>query len=255
MDNTLEKKSTFRMLKDLALGEKTEKTPLRVLIIDDDEKFRRLLGQYLHTNGFAVTEAGDGRGGIRHVSESKFDALILDLMLPGFDGMEVMRRLGPDRRLPVLMLTARGDEPDRIVGLEMGADDYLAKTCSPREILAHLRALTRRYQRMEQRQTLESVQVGDLRVDESSRTATLRGEALSLTSLEFDLLFTLARCAGSIRTRDQLLQEVAERPQGRFDRSIDVHISSLRHKLGDNPRSPEFIVTVRNTGYMIRRPL
>jgi two-component system response regulator CpxR len=243
------------MPKDLALAEKSEIRHLRILIIDDDDKFRRLLGQYLQTNGFAVTEAGDGHAGVRQVSESRFDAVILDLMLPGIDGMEVMRRLGQDRRVPVLMLTARGDEPDRIVGLEMGADDYLAKTCSPREILAHLRALTRRSRRMEQRRSPACVQIGELRVDEASRTATLRGETLFLTSLEFDLLFSLARSAGSIRTRDQLLQEVAERPQGRFDRSIDVHISSLRRKLGDDARSPEFIVTVRNTGYMFRRQM
>jgi DNA-binding response OmpR family regulator len=233
--------------------EKSETKPLRILIVDDDEKFRRLLGQYLQAQGFAVTEANDGLSGVRQISQSKFDAVVLDLMLPGIDGMEVLRRLGQDRRVPVLMLTARGDEPDRIFGLEMGADDYLAKTSSPREILAHLRALTRRFQRMESRKAPETVQVGELHVDQASRTATLRGELLPLTSLEFDLLFSLARSAGHIRTRDQLLQEVAERPQGQFDRSVDVHISSLRRKLGDDPRDPQFIVTVRNTGYMFRR--
>lgn len=238
--------------------EESEVSRCRVLIVDDDEKFCRLLRDYLHPFGFDLSEAHNGLAGFRQLSEGKpgrrFDAVILDRMLPGMDGMEVLRRLGPDRRIPVLMLTARGDEPDRIVGLETGADDYLAKAASPREILARLRALTRRCQRLAQGAPPAQIQVGELAIDEAARSATLRGDVLLLTTFEFDLLLALARAAGRIRTRDQLLQEAADRPQNLFDRSIDVHISSLRRKLGDDPRQPAFIVTVRNTGYMMRRP-
>jgi DNA-binding response OmpR family regulator len=152
------------------------------------------------------------------------------------------------------MLTARGDEPDRIVGLEMGADDYLPKTASPREILAHLRAITRRSQGEDRAaDDQKEIIIGNLRIDAASRTAKVGDKVLLLTSFEFDLLLALARSAGEIRTRNQLLQKIASRPQGDFDRSIDVHISSLRRKLQDDPRDPEFIVTIRNNGYMMRR--
>lgn len=224
----------------------------QLLIIDDDRKFSRLLYDYLRPFGFELHEAHDGLEGIRKLSESNFDALVLDLMLPGIDGIEVLRRLGPERQVPVLMLTARGDEPDRIVGLEMGADDYVSKTASPREILARVRALTRRRQRGLSLENNQPIHVGQLEVNSGSRLATLRGEALSLTSFEFDLLLSLARSAGRVKTRDQLLMETASRLPNIFDRSVDVHISSLRRKLGDDPRDPEFIVTVRNTGYMMR---
>ena len=227
----------------------------QTLIVDDDEKFCRLLREYLRPFGFRVSEAYTGTAGMRQLAESHFDVIILDLMLPGMDGLEVLRKLGPNRRVPVLMLTARGDEPDRIVGLEMGADDYLPKTASPREILAHLRAITRRSQgedRASDDQT--EITVGNLRIDAAARTAKVRDKVLLLTSFEFDLLLALARSAGQTRTRNQLLQKIASRPQGDFDRSIDVHISSLRRKLQDDPRDPEFIVTIRNNGYMMRRP-
>jgi two-component system response regulator CpxR len=150
------------------------------------------------------------------------------------------------------MLTARGEEPDRIIGLEMGADDYVSKTVSPREILARVRALTRRHQRGQLQENDRPIHVGQLEVNSVSRQATLRGQTLSLTSFEFDLVLSLARSAGRVKTRDQLLMETASRHPNVFDRSIDVHISSLRRKLGDDPRDPEFIVTVRNTGYMMR---
>ena len=226
----------------------------QTLIVDDDEKFCRLLREYLRPFGFQVSEAHNGLSGLRQLSESHFDVIILDLMLPGMNGLEVLRSLGPHRRVPILMLTARGDEPDRIVGLEMGADDYLPKTASPREILAHLRAITRRANGRERiEEEPKEIRNGDLSIDAAARAATLRGKSIPLTSFEFDLLLALARSAGRIRTRDQLLQEIASRPQSNFDRSIDVHISSLRRKLQDDPRDPAFIVTVRNTGYMMRR--
>jgi two-component system response regulator CpxR len=225
----------------------------QILIIDDDEKFCRLLRDYLRPFGFDLTEAYTGIAGINQLSEGVFDAVVLDLMLPGMNGFDVLKRLGISRRFPVLMLTARGEEAERVTGLELGADHYLCKTASPREILAHLRAMTRRPHIKEAAES-QKIVVGELRVDEASRIALLRGTQLSLTSFEFDLLFSLARAAGRIRTRDELLQETASRPQSDFDRSIDVHISSLRRKLGDSARDPKFIVTIRNTGYMIRRP-
>jgi DNA-binding response OmpR family regulator len=224
----------------------------QILIIDDDKKFSRLLQDYLRPFGFELHEAYDGLEGVRKLSECHFDALLLDLMLPGIDGIEVLRRLGPERKVPVLMLTARGEEPDRIIGLEMGADDYVSKTVSPREILARVRALTRRHHREQLLESDRPIHVGRLEVDSGSRQATLRGEVLSLTSIEFDLLLTLARAAGRVKTRDELLMEAASRLPNTFDRSVDVHISSLRRKLGDDPRDPAFIVTVRNTGYMMR---
>lgn len=224
----------------------------RVLIIDDDKKFCRLLEDYLGPFGFDLDQAHDGLEGLRKLSESAYDALILDLMLPKIDGIEVLRRLGSDRGVPVLMLTARGEETDRIVGLEMGADDYVSKTVSPREILARLRSLTRRQLRSELRAGALPINIGKLEIHPSSREVTLGGEALSLTSIEFDLLLSLAKAAGRVKTREELLMEVAARLPNAFDRSVDVHISSLRRKLGDDPREPRFIVTVRNTGYMMR---
>jgi two-component system response regulator CpxR len=224
----------------------------RILIIDDDKKFSRLLRDYLRPFGFELQEAHDGLAGLHKLQEGRYDALVLDLMLPEIDGIEVLRRLGPERQVPVLMLTARGEEPDRIVGLEMGADDYASKTISPREILARLRALTRRHQRGQSLENQRTIRVGQLEVNSGSRQASLHGQALSLTSFEFDLLLSLARSSGRTMTRDQLLLETSSRMQNIFDRSIDVHISSLRRKLGDDPRDPQFIVTVRNTGYMMR---
>jgi DNA-binding response OmpR family regulator len=224
----------------------------QVLIIDDDKKFSRLLREYLRSFEIELHEVHNGVEGVRRLSESRFDALILDLMLPGIDGIEVLRRLGPERQIPVLMLTARGEETDRIIGLEMGADDYVSKTVSPREIVARLRALTRRHQRGQQVESERPIRVGNLEVKSGSRTAFLGGEPLLLTSLEFDLLLSLARAAGRVRTRDQLLMETASRVPNVFDRSVDVHISALRRKLGDDPRDPQFIVTIRNTGYMMR---
>lgn len=234
------------------MQELRENNEKKLLIIDDDRKFSRLLQDYLRPFGFDLQEAHDGLQGLCKLQEGRYDALVLDLMLPSIDGIEILRRLGPERQVPVLMLTARGEEPDRIVGLEMGADDYVSKTVSPREILARLRALTRRHERGLHQEVERIIRVGDLEVNSGSRQATLRGQALSLTSFEFDLLLSLARSSGHIMTRDQLLQETASRFQNVFDRSVDVHVSSLRRKLGDDPRDPEFIVTVRNTGYMMR---
>ena len=212
-----------------------------------------MIRDYLAPLGYEVVLVHDGTAGAARALEERFDAVILDVMLPGADGFEVLHRIRRVSDVPVLMLTARGEETDRIVGLEMGADDYVMKTVSPREILARLRAVTRRFKRQRLTSAEQTIELGNLKIDGGARQATLRTEPLLLTSFEFDLLFSLAKSAGRIRTRDQLLQETAARPQNVFDRSIDVHISSLRKKLGDDPRNPEYIVTVRNTGYMLRR--
>ncbi len=227
-------------------------TPL--LIIDDDMKLARLLKDYLTPLGYEVDVVHNGAAGLKKAMEQPYAAIILDVMLPGMNGMEVLRELRRTSNVPVLMLTALGDEPDRIAGLEVGADDYVPKTFSTRELLARLRAVLRR-SRMNQAlpPASESVVVNDLRVDVESRTATLAGEPLTLTPIEFDMLLSLARAAGRVKSREQLLLEVAERDFEVFDRSIDVHISSLRRKLGDDAKSPRWIETVRGTGYRLKK--
>jgi DNA-binding response OmpR family regulator len=172
------------------------------------------------------------------------------------DGFEVLKHIRHKSDVPVLMLTARGEEADRIVGLELGADDYLPKTCSSREMLARLRAVTRRARRPEQEEVPQEkdLRVGTLRLQPESRLATLGGQPLQLTPVEYDLLLCLASAVGRVKTREQLLEEIRERNYEVFDRSIDVHISALRRKLGDDPKSPRFIRTVRTLGYSLLPP-
>jgi DNA-binding response OmpR family regulator len=228
-------------------------TPL--LIIDDDMKLARLLKDYLTPLGYEVDVVHNGAAGLKKAIEQPYAAVILDVMLPGMNGMEVLRELRRESDVPVLMLTALGDEPDRIAGLEVGADDYVPKTFSTRELLARLRAVLRRSQ-MNARVRLEAetvVIVGELRIDVDARSADLRGDLLPLTPIEFDMLLSLGRAAGRVKSREQLLLEVAERDFEVFDRSIDVHISSLRKKLGDDAKSPRWIETVRGAGYRLKK--
>ncbi|HVE15087.1 MAG TPA: response regulator transcription factor [Chthoniobacterales bacterium] len=225
----------------------------RVLMIDDDRKLCRLIQTYLEPMGFAVTSAHTGPEGLERAREETFDAIILDGMLPGLDGFEVLKELRKVRETPLLMLTARGDEADRIVGLELGADDYLPKTFSTRELLARLRAITRRRARVDETPNAE-IAIGPLRIDLDARVVLLDSVPLALTPVEFDFLAVLARAPGRIRTRDQLLEEIRDRNYEVFDRSVDVHISALRRKLNDDPKQPRFIQTVRSAGYMLRRP-
>ncbi len=229
---------------------------IKVLIVDDDIKLCRLVKDYLGPMGFEVEAAHTGTIGLRKALSGHFQVLILDVMLPEMDGFEVLKQLRKESDIPVLMLTALGDETDRIVGLEMGADDYLPKTFSTRELLARLRAVTRRYyHKTESHLNDEStIIVGNLRINHSSRTAQLKEDTLMLTPIEFDLLVSLAKAAGRVLTRDQLLDAVSGREYEVFDRSVDVHISSLRRKLGDNPKEPTFIKTVRSVGYMFIDP-
>jgi DNA-binding response OmpR family regulator len=232
-------------------------SPTKLLIIDDDEKFARLLRQYLEPFGYDVETAHDGRRGLAMALEGDYAAIILDVMLPGLNGLDLLRELRRESQTPVLMLTALGEEPDRIAGLEIGADDYLPKTYSTRELLARLRSVIRRsIVTDKQRQNAEPapVSVGGLSIDPAARIATLDSQPLSLTPIEYDMLLALARSAGRVKSREQLLLEIAERDFEAFDRSIDVHISSLRKKLGDDPKSPRYIETVRGAGYRMRRP-
>jgi DNA-binding response OmpR family regulator len=228
----------------------------KVLIVDDDRKLCRLIRDYLEPLGYEVIAAYTGPEGLEAALRDTFSAIILDVMLPGMNGFDVLRRLRERSQVPVLMLTGRGEEADRIVGLEMGADDYLPKTFSTRELLARLRAVMRRstMASVQPGDRLPEIVVGNLRVDPEARVAVLGDQPLQLTAIEFDLLMSLAKAAGRVRTREQLLNEVADRNFDVFDRSVDVHISSLRKKLGDDPKSPRFIVTVRSAGYMLRKP-
>jgi len=191
---------------------------------------------------------------VRHRRRAHAHAVILDLMLPGCDGFEVLRLIRRHSAVPVLMLTARGEEADRIVGLELGADDYLPKTFSTRELLARLRAVTRRSTQATGSDTDEEITAGDLQIHPASRTAALGKTPLTLTPVEFDLLLSLTRAQGRVKSREQLLDEIRNRNYEVFDRSIDVHISALRKKLDDDPREPRFIRTVRSAGYMLIRP-
>lgn len=229
----------------------------RVLLIDDDRKLCRLIQNYLQPMGYEIAAVHSGPEGVQKALEGTWHAIILDVMLPGLDGFEVLKQIRQKSRVPILMLTARGDEADRIVGLEIGADDYLPKTFSSRELLARLRAVIRRSAVAPAKssdQPEPEIIVGPLQIHPGARVASLGKESLVLTPVEFDLLISLARARGRVRTREQLLDEIRDRNYDVFDRSIDVHISALRRKLGDDPKTPRFIRTVRSAGYMLVEP-
>lgn len=232
----------------------------RVLMIDDDKKLCRLVATYLEPLGFQVAAIHNGPDGVERATAAGPDAphaIILDVMLPGIDGFEVLRRIRQKSTVPILMLTARGDETDRIVGLEVGADDYLPKTFSTRELLARLRAVLRRASTSAAPAATPppaEIVVGPLRVNLDARSAALGDMALVLTPVEFDLLASLAKARGRVKTREALLEEIRDRNYDVFDRSIDVHISSLRKKLNDDAKNPTFIRTLRSAGYMLTSP-
>jgi DNA-binding response OmpR family regulator len=232
-------------------------SPPRLLLIEDDVRLCRLVKDYLETMGYTLSMAHTGPSGLALALAGKFQAILLDVMLPGMDGFEVLRQIRAQSTVPVLMLTGRGEEADRIVGLEMGADDYLPKTFSTRELLARLRAVLRRSIITEAAtadRRSAPLGIGGLFIDPGSHAASMNGQPLLLTRQEFDLLLSLARASGRVKTREQLLLETAERDFESFDRSIDVHISSLRKKLGDDAKSPRWIDTIRGVGYMLKQP-
>lgn len=230
----------------------------RLLMIDDDRKLCRLVGAYLEPLGFDVCPVHDGALGVSRAldPDESWHGIILDVMLPGLDGFEVLKRIRQHSSVPVLMLTARGDETDRIVGLEVGADDYLPKTFSTRELLARLRAVLRRAATpvAGAAAPTQEITVGPLRLNFDARLAWLDDQPLTLTPVEYDLLASLAKAPGRIKTREALLDECRDRNYDVFDRSVDVHVSSLRRKLGDEAKNPRFIRTVRSAGYMLVTP-
>jgi two-component system OmpR family response regulator len=224
-----------------------------VLLVDDDARLGELVSEYLGRHEIDVTVARDGERGLAALRAGRFDAVLLDVMLPGADGFEVCRRLRATpglAGLPVLMLTARGEDVDKIVGLELGADDYLAKPFNPRELLARLRALLRRTSApaLPGRPRLR---VGDLEIDFDAREVAVRGRRVALTHYEFELLALLARSAGRVLSRDRLLDALKGEAYDSFDRSIDVHVSKLRAKLEPDPKAPRYIKTVRGVGYVL----
>ncbi|MBK9152693.1 MAG: response regulator transcription factor [Chloracidobacterium sp.] len=223
----------------------------RVLIIDDDEELCELVSEYLNVEGFETECVHDGETGLKQANTGAYDMAILDVMLPKMNGFEVLRNLREDSTLPVLMLTARGEDMERIVGLETGADDYLPKPFNPRELVARLRAILRRVGKGEGDDGVpEKIQVDDLEVSAAARSARLNGNEIGLTSVEFDLLLALVRDAGKIVKKEDLSEKVLERSLSPYDRSLDMHVSNLRKKLGPRGDGGERIKTVRSVGYI-----
>lgn len=223
---------------------------VRALLIDDDTRLAELLRGYLAPHDVALAHAPDGARGLATVEAGGVDVILLDVMMPGLDGLDVLRRLRQKSAIPVLMLTARGDETDRVVGLELGADDYLAKPVSPRELLARIRAILRRVAPSARD---ERVVVGDLEIDPASRTARVGMAPVSLTALEFDLLLALAQRAGRVIPRDVLWELAGRGDTVVAERTVDVHVSHLRAKLGDDAKEPRRLRTVRGAGYVLVR--
>ncbi|WP_236021619.1 response regulator transcription factor [Geomesophilobacter sediminis] len=223
----------------------------RILIIDDDTGLCELLGDYLGSEGFQVRVVHNGEDGALLAVEREFDFVVLDVMLPGINGFEVLARIRRSSMVPVLMLTARGEEIDRIVGLEMGADDYLPKPFNPRELVARLRAIQRRAQSAGPAESVpERLAAGDLVLDSGTRSARVAGAAVDITSLEFSILEVLLRMAGKVVSREDLMRQALGRSFSPFDRSVDVHVSNIRRKLGPLGDGGERIKSVRGVGYI-----
>lgn len=234
-----------------------DKTPTKagaipVLLIDDDERLAEMLGAYFQLHGFALRAAGDGDTGLRLLTQGDYALVLLDVMLPGRDGMTVCRRIREHCDVPIIMLTARGEESDRVVGLELGADDYVPKPFNSRELVARMRAVLRRVGGGAARDAV--LRFGDLVIDAGARRVRRRGVPCALTAFQFDLLYYLAARAGRVLTREQLLEGTRGRELEAFDRSIDVHISRIRAAIEDDPRTPRFLLTVRGVGYQFAAP-
>lgn len=224
----------------------------KILIIDDDVELCSLVSEYLETEGFAVDSVYDGESGVEKALRQEHSLIVLDVMLPRLNGFEVLKKIRAASDVPVLMLTARGDDVDRIVGLEIGADDYMPKPFNPRELVARIRAILRRTQHKENDSTIpdERYAVDDLIQDVNARTVLCDGKIIELTAVEFDLLKMLLRSVGRVVNRDELVREVLQRELSPFDRSIDMHISNLRKKLGTRADGNERIKTIRSVGYI-----
>lgn len=225
---------------------------IRILLVDDDPELCSMQGEYLSNEGFSVRMCHDGESGLEEALSGNHDLILLDVMMPKLNGIEVLRRLRNHSNIPVLMLTAKGDDIDRIIGLELGADDYVSKPCTPRELVARVRAILRRADPDKQDVgQLQPLRVGALTISTASRSATWHNEVLDLTSTEFNLLEMLCRRAGRTISKEDLSLHTLGRPLARYDRSIDVHVSNLRQKLGmlKDGRSP--IQTIRGIGYQL----
>lgn len=231
------------------MSERVEHSLDHVLIIEDDQRLAELTREYLEANGFRVTVEGDGARGVERIVSLQPDLVILDLMLPGEDGLSICRRARLDYRGPILMLTARTDDMDQVLGLEMGADDYVPKPVQPRVLLARMRALMRRTENAESGGEAR-LTFNNLAVDSATREAWLEGQRIELTSAEFDLLWLLASHAGRVLTREEIFSELRGIRYDGQDRSIDVRISRIRPKIGDDPNHPHRIKTVRSKGYL-----
>ena len=223
----------------------------RILLIDDDAALAGLLESYLKPLGFAVEAAATATKGLRALERGDFAALLLDVMLPDADGFDVCRQVRARSSIPILMLTARGQDEDRIVGLELGADDYLAKPFNPRELLARLRAILRRRGPAAAKDA--TLRFGRLEIDREARLVRIDGEERPMTSYQFDLLLALAESAGRVLSRETLMERVRGDALEAFDRSIDVHVSRLRAVLEDDPKRPRRILTVRGAGYVFAK--
>jgi two-component system phosphate regulon response regulator OmpR len=224
----------------------------RILMIDDDEGLSTMLKEYLAPLGIELSARAHAETGLDALANGHYDALILDVMLPDGDGLDICRRVRSNSDIPILMLTARGDETDRIVGLELGADDYLPKPFNPRELLARLRAILRRRGPPGARPS-NIWRFGRLEIDRDERTVRVDGDIRSMTAYQFDLLCELAQRAGNVLSRETLMERVRGENLEAFDRSIDVHVSRIRNAIEDDPKHPRRIITVRGAGYVFAR--
>jgi DNA-binding response OmpR family regulator len=227
-----------------------------LLMIEDDVRLAGMVSDYLGTSGLVVNHAPDAKTGLARLQTGGVDLVILDLMLPDMDGLQVCQRIralpGGLGQLPILMLTAKGDPMDRIIGLEMGADDYLPKPFEPRELLARIKAILRR-KGSDTPVSAQTMQFGSLEIDRDARRVSVKGQACDLTSYQFDLLVALAERAGRVLTRDQIMEAVRGRELEAFDRSIDVHMGRIRAAIESDPKAPQRILTVRGVGYVFAR--
>ncbi len=228
----------------------------RILLIDDDDALSAMVSEYLIARGLRVERSADGPSGLARLAAEPFDAVVLDVMMPGPDGFEVLQGIRRDSAVPVVMLTARGEDMDRIIGLEMGADDYLSKPFNPRELLARIKAVLRRSRgelTTDGEAKAPPLRFGRLEIDVDARVVRLDGEDRSLTGHQFALLLAMARSAGRALTRDEIMQRVRGEGLEAFDRSIDVHVSRIRAAIEDDPKNPRRIITLRGVGYLFAK--
>lgn len=224
-----------------------------ILVIDDDTELCELVAEYVRAEGFTIDAVHDGESGLARARRGDYSLALLDVMLPGDNGFEILRKLRHTSQLPVIMLTAKGDDVDRIVGLEIGADDYLPKPFNPRELVARIRAVLRRSD-ASLRGAPERLELGDVKMDTGARTVHRSGEDIRLTAVEFDVLERLLRSAGTVVSREDLMRDVLGREYSAIDRSIDMHVSNIRRKLGAEVDGLERIKTIRGVGYIYTRP-